>query len=414
MVLRESILQALFSIRSNKLRAFLTLLSIAIGIFALMGSGTLVTSLEHTVSSQILELGQNTFRIARRPSFVVGHRAWRRYRNRPPITLQEAMKFKERMQPYARAVGFAADISGVRIKYEEQTTNNDFTLYGVDGGFFLANRLDIEEGRPITDEDLLLNRPIAVVGADVVRSLFPASSPLGQHIFIRGRRLQVVGILKARGNVMGQSLDKVVFVPATIFLRYFSQNVPARWRSFALYVEAPSAESFQETIDQAIAILRGLRNLKPWEENNFEVQTNEAIGSQFDSFMQYLQIFGLGTGIIALLAAGVGIMNIMLVAVQERTREIGLRKAVGAKVRHILTQFVLEALTLSQLGGIAGIVLGGVAAALVGSSLGFQLVLPLNWIIGSVLICTLLGVIFGSYPAWKAARLDPVEALRYE
>ncbi len=414
MVLRESILQALFSIRSNKLRAFLTLLSIAIGIFALMGSGTLVTSLEHTVSSQILELGQNTFRIARRPSFVVGHRAWRRYRNRPPITLQEAMKFKERMQPYARAVGFAADISGVRIKYEEQTTNNDFTLYGVDGGFFLANRLDIEEGRPITDEDLLLNRPIAVVGADVVRSLFPASSPLGQHIFIRGRRLQVVGVLKARGNVMGQSLDKVVFVPATIFLRYFSQNVPARWRSFALYVEAPSAESLQETIDQAIAILRGLRNLKPWEENNFEVQTNEAIGSQFDSFMQYLQIFGLGTGIIALLAAGIGIMNIMLVAVQERTREIGLRKAVGAKVRHILTQFVLEALTLSQLGGIAGIVLGGVAAALVGSSLGFQLVLPLNWIIGSVLICTLLGVIFGSYPAWKAARLDPVEALRYE
>ncbi len=414
MVLRESILQALFSIRSNKLRAFLTLLSIAIGIFALMGSGTLVTSLEHTVSSQILELGQNTFRIARRPSFVVGHRAWRRYWNRPPITLQEAMKFKERMQPYARAVGFAADISGVRIKYEEQTTNDDFTLYGVDGGFFFANRLDIEEGRPITDEDLLLNRPIAVVGADVVRSLFPASSPLGQHIFIRGRRLQVVGVLKARGNVMGQSLDKVVFVPATIFLRYFSQNVPARWRSFALYVEAPSAESLQETIDQAIAILRGLRNLKPWEENNFEVQTNEAIGSQFDSFMQYLQIFGLGTGIIALLAAGIGIMNIMLVAVQERTREIGLRKAVGAKVRHILTQFVLEALTLSQLGGIAGIVLGGVAAALVGSSLGFQLVLPLNWIIGSVLICTLLGVIFGSYPAWKAARLDPVEALRYE
>ncbi len=414
MVLRESISQALFSIRSNKLRAFLTLLSIAIGIFALMGSGTLVTSLEHTVSSQILELGQNTFRIDRRPSFLVGHRAWRRYRNRPPITLQEAMKFKERMQPYARAVGFAADISGVRIKYEEQTTNNDFTLYGVDGGFFFANRLDIEEGRPITDEDLLLNRPVAVVGADVVRSLFPASSPLGQHIFIRGRRLQVVGVLKARGNVMGQSLDKVVFVPATIFLRYFSQNVPARWRSFALYVESPSAESIQETIDQAIAILRGLRNLKPWEENNFEVQTNEAIGSQFDSFMQYLQIFGLGTGIIALLAAGIGIMNIMLVAVQERTREIGLRKAVGAKVRHILTQFVLEALTLSQLGGIAGIVLGGIAAALVGSSLGFQLVLPLDWIIGSVLICTLLGMIFGSYPAWKAARLDPVEALRYE
>ncbi len=414
MIIRESLYQALLAIRTNKLRAFLTLLSIAIGIFALMGSGTLVQSLEHTVSSQMLELGQNTFRIARRPSFIVGHRAWRRYRNRPPITIREAQLFKSKMQPYARAVGFAADISNIQVKYEGSTTNKDYTLYGVDGGFFLANRMEIDQGRPLTDEDLFLSRPVVVIGADVVRSLFPHISPLGKHIFVRGKRLQIVGVLKARGTVMGQSLDKVLFVPATIFLRYFTQNIPARWRSFVLYVEAPSTEQLQQTIDQAIALLRGIRKLQPWEENNFEIQTNEAIGSQFDNLMNYLQIFGLGAGIIALLAAGVGIMNIMLVAVQERTREIGLRKAVGARVRHILIQFILEALALSQFGGIAGILFGLGAAAALGSSLGFQLIFPLDWILLSLLICTCLGVFFGAYPAWKAARLDPVEALRYE
>lgn len=414
MLLLESILQALFSIRTHKLRSFLTLLSIAIGIFALMGSGTLVRSLEHTVKTQILSLGANTFQITRMPSITVGRHAWRMYRRRPPISIRQAMEFKDKMLLFAHAVGFADEMSALQVKHENLTTDNDITLYGVDGGYFLANRLTVSEGRPITDDDLLLNRPVAVIGVDIVRALFPNSSPIGASIYIKGYRLKVVGVLQERGTVMGESLDKVVFVPATLFLQYFSSDIPARWRSFEIFVEAPSEELLTATIDQAISVMRGIRKLQPWEENDFEIQTNEAISSQFDDFMQYLQLFGIGTAIIALLAAGVGIMNIMLVAVQERTREIGLRKAVGAKMRHILLQFVLEALTITQLGGAVGIFLGIAGATFASKPLGIDLILPLDWMIGSVLVGVILGLLFGSYPAWKAAKLDPVEALRYE
>ncbi len=211
--------------------------------------------------------------------------------------------------------------------------------------------------------------------------------------------------------MFGQSQDNMVLIPITHLLNYFASF----WESSVqIVLRARSRDVFTQAIDEAIGVMRLVRNLKPWEENDFEIETNESIKEQFSGLTKYLQWFGFISGGIALIAAGVGIMNIMLVSVKERTREIGVRKAVGAKRRWIMYQFIIEAITLCQVGGAIGIVVGVIAGGAFGLLIGGTFSIPVGWVVFSVIICTMLGVIFGAYPAWKAAKLDPIEALRYE
>ena len=406
----ESLAMAVDSVRANKLRSGLTLLSIAIGIFAIIGAGTAVTSLNNTVNGELASLGQNTFQIRRRPSVVIGRNQWLKYQKRKPITYSLAKDFKSRMT-LAQSVSIANDERNFVIKANNLDTDRDVTLFGVDGSYFDCNNVEVDEGRRITEEDVNLNRNVILLGRDVIARIFPFSSPLGQEVSIKGRRYLVVGIIKARGALLGSKLDNLVMVPVSLFLKLYQDEYN---QTVDLYVKSGGQIELAPTIDEAIGVMRTLRNCKPGEDNNFEIETNESVATTFASFTDYLTYFGFACGSIALIAAGIGIMNIMLVSVKERTREIGIRKAIGATRAVIMTQFVIEAVTLCQFGGLAGIVLGLLGGVALSSALDLNASVPTNWVLGSVGICTLLGVVFGSYPAWQAASLDPIEALRYE
>lgn len=405
----ESIVQALQSIRANKLRTVLTLLSISIGIFAIIGAGTAVNTLEGSFNSQLIAMGQNTFMIKRTPSVNFGN-SWRKYRNRKDITFQQAKEFKMQMEGISLP-SIHNETDGYTAKSGNVSTDPTVTLIGADENFFIVKNFVLETGRAFGLTEVNSAIPVVIIGNDLVVQLFNGENPLGQFITLKNQRFQVIGTLKTQGSMFGRSLDAQAIIPITVFSRYHSDE----WTSSVeITTKAYSKEQLSQAVDESIGIMRSLRNLKPWEENSFEVETNESVSSQFASFSNYLQIFALGSGLISLLAAGVGIMNIMLVSVKERTKEIGIRKAIGAKRSWILYQFIIEAITLCQLGGLIGIVFGVIAGQGLGALINTEAAIPLNWVLFSIIICTLMGLAFGSYPAWKAASLDPIEALRYE
>ncbi len=406
----ESILLAVDSVRMNKLRAILTLLSVSIGVFAIIGANGLVSSIENAVNVEIQQAGAHSFSIYRIPKIQMGRHQWRKYRKRKAISYSQYKEFKERMTGVKMISGYSAD-GGYTVKYKDKETNPDITLFGSDENFLESVNVDVVEGRNITAHDLKYNKRVAVIGPDIVVNLFPNVSPLGKEIKMGSQIFTVIGILESKGAIFGQSQDNRVLIPLTYFLRYY-----ASWwdESLTITVKAFDKESVEYAFDEAIGIMRILRDVKPWQDNNFEIETNESMGEKFESFTNYLSVFGWIVGAFALIAAGVGIMNIMLVTVKERTKEIGVRKAVGAKNYWILFQFIIEAVTLCLLGGGIGIVLGLLASAYFGSAMGLVLSIPLNAIVLSVVFCTFIGVAFGAYPAWKAAKLDPIDALRYE
>lgn len=409
MFFSESIRFAVDSIRSNMLRSFLTLLSISIGVFALISSGTLISSLKYAVQSELESIGETTFWIQRLPN-IVTDRTWRKYRKRKPITYKNFKELKRMTEstPYLSAIAYSMKNT---IKFNNLSTDPDVYLIGADNNYFVTNAIDVENGRPISDNDVNSYRNVAVIGNDVLVKIFPNINPIGKEITIKNQQFTVVGILKPKGALLGQSQDNRVLIPITNFLRYFASE----WESsVTISIKALNKVKFNQTIDEVIGNLRVIRNDQPWEENSFEVETNETITEQFGGFVNFLSIFGILSGGFALVAAGVGIMNIMLVAVKERTREIGIRKAVGAKRRLILLQFIFEAFALTQIGGLIGLIIGLSGGYFLSKAINLPLGFPWFWVIISVLACTLIAVGFGTYPAYRAANLDPIEALRYE
>jgi putative ABC transport system permease protein len=234
---------------------------------------------------------------------------------------------------------------------------------------------------------------------------------LGASVQIGPKTYTVIGVLATSGSTFGQSQDNFVLIPITSFLKYYTNE----WTSsVGITVRARSKEQLDETTDQVIGILRTIRKVAPWEDNDFEIITNDSLTATFEGMTQYIAYFAVGVSAISLLAAGIGIMNIMFVSVKERTREIGIRKAIGATRANILTQFIIEAITLCQLGGLVGIMLGIIAGNVIAAYLHTTFVIPYLWMLIAAGICTLIGVGFGAYPAWRAASLDPIDALRYE
>ncbi len=410
MNISESIWLALDSVRMNKLRAFLTLLSIAIGVFAIIGAGGLVSSIDNAITGEINKAGATSFTIGRMPLIQTGNRHWRKYSKRKPISYSQFKKLKKTLAgvKFVTANSFN---QGVRVKSKYYETDPDVLMVGGDENFIESTNYTIAKGRNLSSEDISLNKNVALIGNDVLKKAFPGINPVGQKIKIKNHHFIVVGVLAEKGAIMGQSQDNRVIIPIKQFLKYYSSF----WNeSLKITVKAINKTLMFEAYDEAIGIMRSIRNVKPWEENNFEIETNESVGEQFASFTQYINIFGMIVGFISLIAAGVGIMNIMLVTVKERTREIGVRKAMGAKRRWILYQFIIEAVTLCILGGLIGIGFGLLASAYFGNAMGLNLTIPTNLIIISLLICTFIGSVFGAYPAWKASKLDPIDALRYE
>ena len=406
----ESVWMAIDSIRSNKLRAFLTLLSISIGVFAIIGAGTAVNSLNSTIDDQLATLGENTYTIQQMPAFITSDAEWHKYAKRKPITYDQASEF-EKLAEMPQAIGIFNRTGGIVAKFGNLQTDPDVWMLGANDGYFNASNYTVKEGRTFTKFDIQNNGQVAMLGNDVVVKIFPNVNPIGKTVLINNYPFEVIGVMKPLGGMFGQSQDNNVVVPISYFLKYFANEDDA---SMAINVKAPSRLALNDCIDETIGIMRTLRNLKPWEANSFEVVTNEAIGEQFASFTNYIAYFGFICGFVALIAAGVGIMNIMLVSVKERTREIGVRKAIGAKKSWILAQFLIESITLCLIGALIGVAMGVIVGGILSSMGSMHVSVPVSWVIVSVLLCSMIGAGFGGYPAWKAANLDPIDALRYE
>lgn len=405
----ESISQALESVKANKLRAGLTLLSISIGVFAIIFAGGVINSIDNTVTGEMSAMGENSFMIKRMPSIQMGGPTWFKYSKRKVINSKQLKELKKSVTSTPFISGEINDV-GYVIKTPNFETDPDVTVIGGDELYFNLNNLDISEGRPITELDVNSTRNVAVIGKDIIVKIFPNINPIGKKVTLQGQKYEVVGIIKERGAMLGRSQDNLMIIPLTSYMKYHS----SLWESISIKVKAIDRLSLPYTIDEVVGALRSIRNQKPWQENTFEVETNESITEQFSVFTTTLSYFGIFAGGFALLAAGIGIMNIMLVTVKERTREIGIRKAVGAKKSWILSQFIIETITLCQIGGAIGIILGVLASFAVSMIIGLEIELPIDWIFISILICTILGLVFGAFPAYKAANLDPIESLRYE
>jgi len=406
--IRETLIQAATSLAVNKMRSALTTLGVAVGVFSIIAVMTALDAVDRSIASGLSSLGANTFQIQKYPATVFGSGHSRNiYANRQDITWQQAQRFKKYMGDSASNIGLVVSLQGIQASYATEVTNPDITLSGGDENFALANGFDIVQGRNLNENDIRNASANIVLGSDLAAYLFrEGQNPIGKTIKINGKAGRVVGVFSSKGPAFGQSQDNFVLIPITRFLEEVNQE-----SSIAISVEATSQKTYQQTIDQAIGAMRLARGLTVKMPNDFEIRTNESL---VESFRDIQNIIGTGAFIIsfmALLTAGVGIMNIMLVSVTERTREIGIRMSVGAPRRSILQQFLLEALLLSLGGGLVGIALGAGAGNLVAVKFNLPVMFPWLWVIVSLTVCSAIGISFGLFPAWKASRLDPVTAL---
>ncbi|MCF8242442.1 MAG: ABC transporter permease [Melioribacteraceae bacterium] len=409
MQIKESVVMAFDSLTNNKLRTVLTLLGISIGLFSIIIVMTAIGAIQKSVEDTFNSIGTNNFIIQKYPAINVGgHGSWRKYRNRKDLTVEMGERLID-MTSLPQAIGLQLDRGGRVVKYGNESTNPDVELIGVNLDEFIVSDRVIGEGRGFTKQDIEYSRNICILGTDIVDKLFPSIYPIGEEIRVGNLSLEVVGILEKKGSVLGASQDNFVIIPITLFTKTYGDS-----RSGNYTIMAPSAELTQATMDEVIGALRVIRKVKPGEENDFEIITNDQLIDQFNDITQYFKLGAAVIAFIALVAAGIGIMNIMLVSVSERTKEIGIRKAIGAKRSYIRSQFVIEAIVLSQIGGLIGIILGVLGGNLVAVTLGVSVILPVEWILLGLTITTLVGVTFGAYPAFKASNLDPIEALRYE
>lgn len=407
-ILRESVRMTFDAIRANKLRSTLTLLGISVGIFSVISVMTAIKTLESSIESGLNVFGTNTFLITKDPAIQFGRNE--KYRNRKNIDLDQYFQLKERAKLPILVSG-GDETQNVRVvTYKDKKTKEAPRVSGGDSGTLRTVNTYIADGRNLTEEDVHLSRTVCIIGADVVDILFPFEDPLGKVIQLKGINFTVVGVTERQGQSFGQSQDNYVFMPVTTFLQRF------RGKSYSLgiTVESESSELYGETLDEVIGALRAIRKVPPGEENDFEITTNDELMETFGSFTNSIKIFAFSISVIALIVAGIGIMNIMLVSVTERIKEIGIRKAIGATRRHILFQFLTESVFLCQIGGIIGVIFGIAAGNIISLVAKVPAVIPIDWAIYGVISCSIIGIGFGSYPAWRAANLDPVESMRFE
>lgn len=409
--LRESLVMALAAVRANKVRSALTLLGIIVGIFSIISVMTAMGVLRNSIEEGITQLGANTFQIQKfPPGGPGGGRDRWRFRNRKNITYEQAVQVRNKAT-LAEAVGIEVWDFGKIVFWQGEKTNPNVILFGENLDGIVTNDWNIASGRGLTSQDLEMARHVVILGKAVVEKLFPPyTNALGQTVRIDGSLYEVVGTFAKKGSALGDNNDNFAVIPIfTYFQKYGKSD-----KSVNIMVKALNREVVEDAIEQSRAILRAVRKVAPGKEDDFGYFSNDSVIKQFNEFTFTFRLGVLLVSSIALLAAGVGIMNIMLVSVTERTREIGIRKAVGAKRRDILSQFMIEAIILCEIGGLAGVVLGIAGGNVIGLLLDVPAIFPWDWAAIGLLVCSLVGLVFGVYPAWKASTLDPIDALRFE
>jgi len=398
------------SILTNKLRTALTVLGVVVGIFSIIVVMTIVTMLQNTIEEGFQFLNKNTFQIQKMPAIRTGGMDWSKYRNRKDITLEDYNRLEALMKNRVKNMGAYLGNGNRIIKYGNRETNPNTYVVGVTQGVYPSLNLEIDQGREFRNSDIKYSTDVCVLGNYIVDKLFFDVDPVGKYVKMDGKKLRVIGVLKKKPDFFGQTLDNYIVLPITTFQVMYGK----RKRSVDIAIMSNSTEDYENVIESTIGYMRMIRKLAPIEENDFEIFSNESLITQVNDITGPIKIGALAISLIALLAAGVGIMNIMLVSVTERTKEIGIRKAVGARKSSILVQFLFEAIILCIVGGLLGIFIGIIVGNFAGSFLNAQSAIPVDWVIIGITMCIIVGIIFGTYPAYKAANLDPIESLRYE
>ena len=408
---RENVRIAFGSIRTQLLRTTLTVLIIAIGIMALVVILTVIAALEKKLTNNFASMGANTFSINQYENTSRRHGGREREIINPIISYPEAVAFKNKYKyPFTEtSISFTATTTA-EIKYESNKTDPENTIVGVDEYFMGNSGLETSSGRNFTGFDIQNNTYNCIVGSDFQKGLLKDVNPIDKIISIRGAKFKVIGVLKEKGSTFGNSQDLRVLIPIQVARSLFT----APRINYTVSSMITKNELLEQAVDNAKSTMRQVRKLSPVKDNNFAISRSDDLINRIESLTGYLKIAAFVIGLITILGSSIALMNIMIVSVTERTREIGVRKALGAKKSTIAFQFFIETLLIGQLGGFTGVLLGISIGNLIAMAMEFDFVIPWDAIIVAFGISFIVAVVSGSYPALKAAKLDPIEALRYE
>ncbi|HUL77645.1 MAG TPA: ABC transporter permease [Vicinamibacteria bacterium] len=404
MAMGEAVGMGLQSIRAYKMRAFLTILGVVMGIMTVTGMSSIVAGLNNNVAQSVAKIGSSTIFI--RP-FAPGERVdddeWRK---RKAITLDEVEAIAKK--PAVAAIAPIQIVPVDNVKYGTDRAQ-DVQVLGTTPDYESVHESYVDKGRFISQQDVNRAMPVAVIGTDIQDALFPFVDPIGKELSLDGRRFTIIGVLNKKGKFLWMTMDNYVLIPVNSL-----QRQDRRFNFMVANMKAASPTQIDKAIDEATEAMRRVRKLKFMQKNNFAIFAQDTFTNLYNQLTGGIYMVMIAISSIGLIVGGVGVMNIMLVSVTERTREIGVRKALGATKRDILWQFLTEAMTLTGAGGVVGILIGAVAAFLINMFSPFPAVIQPTWVIVAFSTSMVVGLTFGLWPAAKAARLDPIEALRYE
>lgn len=410
----DIISMSLESILRSKLRSVLTLVGIVAGVASIIAVMTAIAVVQSSMEKEMSVLGAQVFQVQKWPSGFNSDEDRRKAMRRPPLTVSDADAIREHVNT-VDLVGSELWDFGYKVEYKGEATNPNCAICGGTPEYPANNTHDVGLGRNISQMDVRSGRDVAVIGYAIGKKLFPFEDPIGKQVRLDGRKYEVVGVFDEKKSAFGSGYDNYVLIPITTFLdTYGMTNRDGFSRSVNITVRAKSPELIHDAIEQTRQVLRHKRGVKPGEEDNFDFFNSESLITQFNQLTLKIKIAAFVIGIIALVVAGIGIMNIMLVSVTERTKEIGIRKSLGANPANILAQFLLEAVILCNIGGVIGIVVGFGLGNIVTAFTSFDVQVPMVWAVIGLVFCSTVGIVFGLLPAIRASRLHPIDALRYE
>ena len=407
---RVNVLIAINSIKTQLLRTILTVVIIGIGIWALVGILSSVEAMENSISGNFATMGSNTFNI-QRYNFNVQRRGGEREKVNPIISYQNIREFIDIYEfPTTQTSISFRGTSGAEVKFESNKTDPEVQVLGINEYYLENTGTEIESGRNFNVFDIQNNNTVCIVGSDFLKSLFVNDNPIGKKISIRGVKFKVIGVLESKGSTFGNNQDLRVLIPIQVARGIFTApNI-----NYTISIMVKNTEMLNAAQDEAVVTFRNIRGLNPIEKNDFGMERSDDLINRITSITGYLEIAAWIISIITILGSSIALMNIMLVSVTERTREIGVRKALGAKNSTISTQFFIETIVIGQIGSVLGILLG-IGTGMIFSSF-FESEFSLPWIpmLWATIITFIVAIIAGFYPAMKASKLDPIESLRYE
>jgi len=412
---RDTLIMSLNAIRANKLRSSLTLVGIVLGVASIIAVMTAISVVQGTMEKEMSVLGAQTFQVQKWPMGGFNSDDERRLAfRRPPMTLSDAQAIRDNVQS-VDIVGSEIWDQGVKAEYKGEETNQNVSIVGGTPEYPANNTHYIGLGRNISQMDVKARRKVAVIGYEIAALLYPFVDPIGREIRVDGRKYEVIGVFDEKKSAFGSQYDNYVLLPVSTYLDIYGFIDDEGFsRSVNITIHAKTPELIYDAIEETRQVLRRFRGVRYNEEDNFEFFSSETLITDFNRMTLGVKIGAFVIGTIALVVAGIGIMNIMLVSVTERTKEIGIRKSLGAKPRDILSQFLLEAVILCNIGGIIGVLVGFGLGNMVTLFSTFDSSVPVEWAVVGLLFCSAVGIGFGLLPAVKASRLNPIDALRYE